>query len=494
MKKISLIVTIILIALTLFTLGFNYKNITEPEGYYQVYLDEKIIGTIQSKDELEKYIDKEGEAIKRKYKVKKVYAPNGLEIKKILTYDKKVDEVKDVYKKIKEERPFTIKGYQITIREEGELTEENKEPEEIVKKIYVLKENIFKKAVENTIEIFVGKDRYGQYKEETQVKIESTGRYIENIYIEGNKTIKEMQIPVTETIYIDEISLTHYLVFGNNNQTKEYTVQLGDTIEKVAFNNQISVEEFLISNRDFTSSNNLLYPNQVVTIGITDPQIKVVTEEKVVEDKESEYRTEIKYDDAMIVGEEKITQNGENGLERINQNVKSINGAIVYIDPKGKETLKAPVNQIVVKGSHYVPNVGSLTSWAWPTESGWTITSYYAWRINPISGRRELHDAIDIAGTGYGSAIYAANNGTVVQSSYNGINGNYVVINHNNGYYTYYGHMSKRLVSTGQTVARGSQIGKVGSTGWATGPHVHYGIWKGYPYYGGRSINPLNFY
>lgn len=478
----------------LFTLGFNYKTITEPDGYYQVYLDDEIIGTIKNKAELEKYIDKEGQSIKNKYKVKTVYAPNGLEIKKILTYDKKIDKVKDVYKKIEADRPFTIKGYQITIKEETEPTSEKEEAVEVVKKFYVIDKDIFKTAVENTIEIFVGKERYQQYKNEEQSKIETTGRYIENIYIEGNKTIKEMQIPVTEKIYIDAQELTHYLVFGDNSQTKEYTVQLGDTIEKVAFNNQISVEEFLISNKDFTSSNNLLYPNQVVTIGITDPQIKVVTEEQVVEDKESAYKTEIKYDDNLYVGDDKVTQVGENGLERINQNVKSINGNIVFVDPKGKETLKAPINEIIVKGSHYVPNVGSLANWAWPTDSGWTITSYYAWRISPITGRRELHDAIDIAGTGYGSPIYAANNGTVAKASYTSINGNYVVINHNNGYYTYYGHMSRILVSEGQTVARGQQIGKVGSTGWATGPHVHYGIWKGYPYYGGRSQNPLSYY
>lgn len=494
MKKIPIIITVLLLTPVLFVLGFNYKSTIEPEGYYQVYLDDEIIGTIKSKKELEKYIDTEGESIKKKYNVKTVYAPNGLEIKKILTYDKKIDEVKDIYKRIKEERPFTVKGYQITIKEEAESTEETEEQKEIIKKFYILDEKIFENAVENTIKMFIGKERYEQYKEETQEQIETTGRYIENIYIEGNKTIKEMKIPVTENIYIDETELTKYLVFGENNQTKEYTVQLGDTIEKVAFNNQISIEEFLISNPDFTSSNNLLYPNQIVTIGITDPQIKVVTEEHVVEDKESSYKTEIKYDEELLIGEEKITQNGENGLERISQNVKSVNGTIVFVDPKGKEVLKEPINEILVKGSHYIPHVGSLTSWGWPTESGWTITSYYAWRINPISGQRELHDALDIAGTGYGSPIYAANNGTVVKASYTSINGNYVVINHNNGYYTYYGHMSRILVKEGQVVARGTEIGKVGSTGWATGPHVHFGIWKGYPYYGGRSYNPLNFY
>ena len=104
------------------------------------------------------------------------------------------------------------------------------------------------------------------------------------------------------------------------------------------------------------------------------------------------------------------------------------------------------------------------------------------------------YDGIDIAGTGYGSNIYAANNGVVVDAGYNDISGNYVIINHNNGYYTVYGHMSKILTKKGDIVARGTVIGLIGSTGWSTGPHLHFSIFVGYPYGGGYSINPWRFY
>lgn len=478
----------------IFFLGFNYKNLSEPNTLYQVYLDEKVIGVIKSKTDLEHYIDQEGNYIKRKYGVDKVYAPDGLEIKKITTYNQHVDSVKKVYDKIKEEKPFTIKGYQITIREMVESAEEDGKQKEKVNRYYVLKEEIFRDAVEANIRIFVGKEKYEAYANKTQKEIETTGSILTNVYLAGDKTIKEMQIPVTEEIYTDATELAHDLIFGKNSTTKKYIVQIGDTIEKVAFNNKISVEEFLISNPEFTSANNLLYPNQEVVIGVTAPQLNIVAEEYVVEDKVSEYGQKVVYDDTMMVGDEVITQAGQKGLDRITQTVKYVNGAINYVENHGKEVLKAPVDQIVTRGTHYVPSVGSTTSWGWPTDSGWTISSYYAWRINPISGRRELHDALDIAGTGYGSNIYAANNGTVVEARYNYINGNYVVINHNNGYYTYYGHMSRIIAKKGQVVARGQVIGKVGMTGWATGPHVHFGIWTGYPYYGGRSHNPLSFY
>lgn len=487
--------TCLLIGGSIFLLGFNYKNLSEPNAFYQVYLDDKVIGVIKSKKSLERYINQEGSQIKRKYGVETVYAPEGLEIKKITTYDKKVDSVRSIYNKIKEARPFTIKGYQVTIRQTVTSAEKENETEEKINKYYVLSEEIFRQAAEATVKIFVGEEQYEAYKNNLQTPIDTTGNIITDVYIDGDKTIKETKIPVTEEIYTSSEDLTHDLVFGKNSSTNKYIVQVGDTIEKIAFNNQISVGEFLISNPEFTSEHSLLYPNQEVVISITDPQLSVVKIVYSVEDHESNYEQEIVKDDDMMLGEEYVETKGEKGLDRVSQNMKYVNGEISYIEPKGKEMLKAPVNEVIRRGTHYIPNVGVLTSWYWPTQSGWTITSYYAWRINPINGKRELHDAIDIAGTGYGSPIFAANNGTVEVASYTDINGNYVIINHNNGYYTYYGHMSRMNVQKGQTVARGSTIGFVGDTGWATGPHVHYGIWYGFPYRSGsRSQNPLNFY
>lgn len=496
MKRFAVLITILLVISAVFLLGFNYKNLSEPNTFYQVYMDDEVIGVIKSKAALERYIDQEGNYIKKKYGVDMVYAPNGLEIKKITTYDQKVDSVKSVYNKIKEMKPFTISGYQITIRQEVDSIEEEGKKVEKVSKYYVTEESVFREAAEAMIEIFVGTEKYASYKNNTQKEIETTGSIVTDVYIDGDKTIKQVKIPVTEEIYIKAEDLTQVLVFGKNNTTKTYTVQLGDTIEKVAFINEISVEEFLISNPQFTSANNLLYPNQEVVIGITDPQLSVVMEEYVVEDKESAYGQQIEEDDNLYLGEEEIKQVGVNGIDRITQNVKTVNGVINYVERESKEVLKAPIDQIIRRGTHYVPSVGSTKSWGWPTDSGWTISSSYAWRINPINGKRELHDAIDIAGTGYGSPIYAANNGTIAKMSYTSINGNYVIINHNNGYYTYYGHMSRFAdkLKEGQVVARGQIIGYIGTTGWTTGPHVHFGIWTGYPYYGGVSHNPLNFY
>ncbi|MEG0825851.1 MAG: M23 family metallopeptidase [Bacilli bacterium] len=483
MKKGLLIISIIILSLSIFWLGFDYRKSDEPNIYYQVFLDGDLVGVVTSKSKLEKYINGQNEYIKNKYKVTDVYSPNGLEIEKIVTYSSKADKISDVYNKIKNKKAFTIKGFQMTIKD-GEKSQV----------IYATNSNVFVKALESTIETFVGKDNYKNYINKSQKKIVETGKIIENVYIENTKTIKETFISTDELIYTNSEDLNQYFIFGKKMQKNSYIVKPGDTIESIAFDNKISVEEFLLSNDNITNSKNLLFAGQTVSIAVTDPQIKVVVEEYVIEDVLNKHKTIEQYDANRPIGNNQVIQYGADGIDRVSKDVKRTNGAITYVNTQSKIEAKPTINQIIVIGQKYIPTIGSLTVWAWPTAGGWTISSGYGYRINPINGARELHDGIDIAGTGYNSPIYAANNGIVVTASYGNVNGNFVVINHNNGYYTYYGHMTRYLVQKGQTVARGEQIGLIGSTGWATGPHLHFGVFYGFPYYGGYSLNPWSIY
>lgn len=486
-KNVLLLVFLIILIPSIFVLGFGYKKTILPNYYYQVYLDDELLGTIKNKEKLESYIDKEGNSIKKKYKVSKVYAPKGLQIQRITTYSDKVDSIYSIYQKIKKDAPFTIKGYEFKIKKE---TDEGK-IETI--KINVLDEKIFKKSVEEMINIYVGSDKYNAYLDNNQVKIETTGENIENVYLEENITVKETKISVNEKIYSSKDELSKFLLFGDDYKTSDYIVKVGDTVEEVAFNNKISTEELLISNESLTSSTNLLYPGQRLVIAETTPQINIVTETYVVKDVESGYKTEEEYDSSMMLGDEKVTREGENGLVRVSQTEKKVNGILTYVAPKGKEVLKEPVNKKVVKGSKYVPTVGSLTNWGWPVDSGWTLSSGYQYRYSPVGRGRELHTGLDISGTGYGAKIYATNNGVIYKAEYHYSYGYHVVINHNNGYYSLYAHMSKIApnMKKGRTVAKGEVIGYVGSTGDSTGPHVHYEIWKGCDY---CHVNPSVLY
>lgn len=481
MKKYGIGLLIVLIGFSIFVLGFNYKDNQEPNTYYQVYLDDEVIGTIKSEKELLKMIDNRGKYIKQKYGTKKVYEPNGLQIKKITTFHDELNSAKEVYEKIESDRPFTIKGYQLTIKNGDKKI-----------RYYATEEKIFKTALEDIVKIYVGDNLYRNYTNGTQNQITTTGSIIENIYFDNDMTIKNMNIPVTNEIYTESNDLSKILLFGKDAKQSKYKVESGDTIEEVAFKNKISVDEFLISNPSFSSSQNLLFPGQEVTIGQTSPQVKVVVEEHVVKDIVSQYKTEERYDSSKLVGDDTVVQEGENGLERITQKQKSINGILTYVDPKGKEELKPTINRVVAVGSKIIPTVGTTApgTWAWPTNSGYTISSDFQYRVNPVTGERELHTGIDISGTGYGSPIYAANNGVVYTASYKYSNGNYVTINHNNGYYTLYAHMARYIVSEGQTVAKGQIIGYVGQTGYATGPHLHFELWVGGRPWSGTLTSP----
>jgi murein DD-endopeptidase MepM/ murein hydrolase activator NlpD len=111
----------------------------------------------------------------------------------------------------------------------------------------------------------------------------------------------------------------------------------------------------------------------------------------------------------------------------------------------------------------------------WPTPSCYTVSSPYGYRIHPIFGTERFHSGVDIS-AGAGAQILASASGTVSIATYSSSYGNYVMISHSNGNATLYAHMSSMLVSVGDTVSQGDVIGYVGSTGWATGPHLHFEI------------------
>ncbi|MCX6706270.1 MAG: M23 family metallopeptidase [Candidatus Woesebacteria bacterium] len=137
-----------------------------------------------------------------------------------------------------------------------------------------------------------------------------------------------------------------------------------------------------------------------------------------------------------------------------------------------------PKEQPAVRIRQITPNAGTVVAsgnFVWPTAG--TITQRFVW----------YHKGIDIANSGMPDVL-AADSGTVVTSGWTNVGyGNYVVIDHGNGYRTLYGHMQTIYVVAGQTVARGSRIGKMGSTGRSTGPHTHFEV-----ILNGVYINPLN--
>ena len=501
-KKLKILISLALVLSFFLSSGFSIRKFT-PHTVYRVYLKGKSLGLIKSKEQLEEYIDKKQAEIKEKYKVDKVYIPSDLDIVKETTYDNRLTSVEKIYNSIKDISPFTISGYAITIKGIDTTDSEGKVVKGKKQTIYVLDKDIFTNAVNNTVKSFIPEEDYNNFAERSQKEIEDTGKIIEKIYIENTITIKKQKIPVNETIYQTEADLSKYLLFGTTEDQKTYTVQDGDTIEDIAFDNKISIEEFLIANPDINDANSLLYPGQAITLGIIKPQFNVVEQDHVVFREEVRYSTETRYDNNQYVGYTKLEQKGSDGEQKVTQKVLKVNGEIVNTVPVATEVITPATTEIIIKGgkkSNYggygtvVPTKGE---WGWPASCG-SISSSFGYRWGT------LHDGTDIAGCGYGSNIFAAQSGTVVESRKKpgyyaggyGDNGEYIIIDHHNGYYTIYAHLCPgcRSVQVGDIVEKGQVIGGMGNTGAATGVHLHYGLWKGYPYKGGIALNAMNYY
>lgn len=498
-KKILPILSIMLV---LFSTGFT-KFSTKPQELYRVYLKGESLGLIRSKKELEEYINKEQKEIKKKYKVKNVYVPSELDIVKETTFEDNIKSVKSIYKEIEDKSPFTINGYVIKIRGTDTQNANGETIKGKTQKIYVIDKEVFTSSMEKTVKSFISEEDYDNYINDTQKQIDDVGSIIEDIKIRNKITIKKDLIPVNEKIYLTEEELSQYLLFGTTESQAKYIVKAGDTIPDIAFNSKISTQEFLIANPDLQNENSLLSIGQEVTLGILQPQFSVVEQDKIVFREEKNYTTETRYDNDKYVGWSEVIQAGEKGENKVTQIIKKVNGVIENRTTTNTETIKEAIPEIIVKGGKqsayqgYGAPLPTAGEWGWPATCS-SLSSPFGWRWGT------LHDGTDIAGCGYGSNIFAAAAGTVEVSMKKpgwfaggyGDNGEYIIINHHNGYYTLYAHMCPgcRAVQAGDHVEKGQVIGGMGMTGMATGVHLHFGLWYGYPYMGGTALNAMLYY
>jgi len=125
--------------------------------------------------------------------------------------------------------------------------------------------------------------------------------------------------------------------------------------------------------------------------------------------------------------------------------------------------------------------LGKLVMWPIRGE----ISSYFGYRANPFTGIRQFHNGLDIVGP-ENMVIKAAMDGRVAETGYSTLFGNFVIIAHPDNYQTLYAHLNAIKVKTGSTIAQGDPVGLLGSTGYSTGPHLHFGVFKR-----GVAVDPL---
>lgn len=178
------------------------------------------------------------------------------------------------------------------------------------------------------------------------------------------------------------------------------------------------------------------------------------------------YESDEKKYQEMIASNEKASQN----VERL------INQAAAEAAKSAKSSKSSSGGSKGSSGGGTVYTGGKL-NWPVPAKaaSSSSLSSGFVNRVSPITGRREHHTGYDIPAP-YGSAIVAAESGTVIYSGWMSGYGNTIMISHGGGLVTLYGHNSSLVVSKGQTVSRGQTVAKCGSTGWSTGNHCHFEV------------------
>ena len=494
-KKIILggILTVGLTVL-MFIVGFN-KNISgTPVEVYQVYLDGKKMGLIASKNELLDLIDKEQISIKKEYGVDKVYPPNGLDVEKIYTYDTELSNVNDIYNNIKDSDNFTIDGYDVTITYNEDKVindgETIKAEDREAKHIYILDRSILEPALYNTAAAFIGTENLKNFENKTQAEIVDVGEKITSVYFAETITVKKSLISTDEVILNTVEELSQYLLYGTINQHNTYTISEGENLQSIADKNSLNIEELLIANPNYKTKDVLLTAGAKVNVDLIDPLLDVTYRKEAVSDVEVAYKQDIVKDNNKYVDYSEVTTKGENGLTRVTQDIKYVNGVIQDLKIIKSDVLKAPVNEVVTKGTkkiqsyvEWTPTYSGDGNYAWPTLSPFVITSRFEYRWG------SFHRGVDISGTGYGSPILSIADGVVYKTGFGSNEGNYIIVKHSDTLYSQYMHLAKIQCSAGQHVGKGQRIGSMGSTGFSTGTHLHLGIWlNAPPYQEGSSV------
>lgn len=227
-----------------------------------------------------------------------------------------------------------------------------------------------------------------------------------------------------------------------------------------------------------------------------DSPVRVKTMKTVTRYETVKYSTVKKNTPSLYKGTKKTVQKGQNGKMLITELVTYIDSEKSYTATVSEKVVVAPVDEIIQIGTKSSTSNNSYTSstgFIWPSRGAYKVSSHYGYRSASISGW-SYHGGIDIvlgSGSSAGIPVVASASGTVV-TAYSGWRGygHTVVIDHGNGIQTRYAHMypGSITVRTGQRVYQGQQIGKIGSTGNSTGPHLHFEVLVN-----GRKVNPYPY-
>lgn len=284
--------------------------------------------------------------------------------------------------------------------------------------------------------------------------------------------------PDTKDVIWDSSELLEY-VKSKETSTSYHTVQEGDSYARIANKYNLTLSQLYAMNPSASSSSILRVGDQI-TVSLAESFFTVQVTKTEIYTEKIEYSTVEIQSDALYTGTSRIVVEGVDGLAQVTSLITYIDGKQVSVEEVSRLTVKEPVAERIQVGtkpldSSYTGITSQGGILLWPTINAFNINSDYGYRWG------KLHSALDIgssSGTSLGKLVVAAAEGTVVIAGYHSSYGYYVKIDHGNGMQTLYAHCLKGslMVNAGDKVTAGQSIARVGMTGFATGPHLHFEV------------------
>ena len=259
-----------------------------------------------------------------------------------------------------------------------------------------------------------------------------------------------------------------------------YEVQSGDTLGSIALKFGLTVDQLVEMNEFLESERTTIRPQDNIIVTVPEPELSV----KYVIEKyyEEDYEAEVQYvdNDSWYTTQTKVLQEPSAGHRKVVALITYMDNSEESREIEKEEITYQAVPKIVERGTIVPPTYIKPIS-------GGRLSSGFGKRTAPKKGASTYHKGVDWA-TPVGTSVVASSSGTVTRAGWGSGYGYCVYIRHPDGKETRYGHLSKVLVSVGQSVSQGQRIALSGNTGVSTGPHLHFEILVG-----GSQVNPLNY-
>ncbi|NLK87814.1 MAG: peptidoglycan DD-metalloendopeptidase family protein [Clostridiaceae bacterium] len=306
--------------------------------------------------------------------------------------------------------------------------------------------------------------------------VENAGDGVVTTFAE-NVSIIERVVASGELNMLSDPDEVYSSITKENEAIRKYVVQKGDTVSEIA-------EKLGVRQKDIEKANPDLNIDRISIgqeLSLSVPRYLINIKQSIVKEYEDSVPYDVSYEesDELYKGNTEVKVEGVEGKKTVKAELISINGIPEETRVLSEVVTVEPKAAIVLKGTKPRPRTLAYGVFNWPSRG--SITSRFGARWG------EQHSGIDIAAP-KGSPNKAADGGVVKFAGWSGNYGKLVIIDHENGYTTYYGHNNTIKVKVGQRVARGDVIGTVGETGRATGPHLHFEVRKN-----GVPVNPLKY-